>query len=105
MRIMPNKYFIAYPKCRWFCILLYCIIVVVVIIGRRRESKSCSENEPCDKGLSIVHKGRSHSRNDDVIVSYHCYQECNDDTVLKTMPKYTPILCYAIQLRRERERE
>lgn len=59
--------------------------------------RACPENEPSDKGLSIVLKGRNHSRNDDdVIVPYHCYQECNDDTD-QTIPKYRPILCYAIR--------
>lgn len=54
--------------------------------------RACPENEPSDKGLSIVLKGRNHSRNDDdVIVPYHCYQECNDDTD-QTIPKYRPIL-------------
>lgn len=81
------------------------VAVVVVFVSQRRQTEACSENEPSDKGLSIVLKGRSRCRNDDIIVSYHCYQECNDDTVLKTMPQYTPILCYAIQAQSVSERE
>lgn len=76
----------------WFC--MYAALVLLYQNNNSKKKKKIIMSRVI-KGFLLLLKGHKHSRNDDVIVSYHSYQECNDDTV-QTMPKPKPIcLCWS----------